>query len=165
MTTPVPYPAVAFHFLVQFEGVGKATIDTMFQDVGGLQRELAVETLEEGGENRFVHRLPGRAKYGNLILKRGLIANSGLIAWFRDAVENLDITPVTLNIMLLELPEPKPGEKPAVKGDSKPLVTWKFTGVWPVKWSVGNLSATSNAVAVDTIELAYQFFRKDVGKE
>ena len=80
------YPPVGFHFEVKFE-LGDATDnDSRFQKVIGLTAEIGVETLPEGGENRFAHRLPGRAKYGNLVLKRGLTTDTGLIGWFEAAV-------------------------------------------------------------------------------
>jgi phage tail-like protein len=146
----MPYPKVGFAFQVKFEGVGNQAVDTMFQEVGGLSRQLSIESLEEGGENRFVHRLPGRATYENLSLKRGVVTDSALIKWFEDAIENLDIKPAQVNVMLLD-----------VKKDSfDPIITWNFINAWPVKWSVSNLNATSNAVAIDTIEFAYQYFRR-----
>ena len=32
---------------------------------------MEIETVVEGGENRFVHRLPKPVKHPNLVLKRG----------------------------------------------------------------------------------------------
>ena len=72
------YPPVGFHFRVVFEGpFGDA--DMRFQNVSGLSAEIGTETLEEGGENRFSHRLPTTPKYPNLVLKRGMLIGSGLL--------------------------------------------------------------------------------------
>ncbi len=49
--------------------------DAAFQEVGGLEAEIEVETVVEGGENRFVHRLPKPVKHPNLSLKRGLASD------------------------------------------------------------------------------------------
>ncbi|HEX6181118.1 MAG TPA: phage tail protein, partial [Chitinophagaceae bacterium] len=65
------YPLVGFHFKVEFSGVGNSDNDTRFQEVSGLTAEIGTEELQVGGENRFSYRLPTRARFGNLVLKRG----------------------------------------------------------------------------------------------
>lgn len=139
------YPPVGFHFRVEFELQGIQEQDHRFREVQGLSRELDVETIIEGGENRFVHRLPVRAKYQNLVLKRGLLTDSRLIQWFQAAIDNLEIEPIGVTVSLLN-------------EEHKPLVGWKLVRAWPVKWSVSDLNAQDNSIAVDTIELAYQYF-------
>lgn len=141
-------PAVGFHFLVEFNGIdGLKDNDTRFQEVSGLNSELGVEELKEGGENRFAHRLPGPAKYSNLVLKRGLVTDTALIKWFRDAIENFEFDPITIKVSLLN-------------ESSEPLLNWNFVDAYPVKWSVSNLDARKSEVMVDTIELAYKYFTK-----
>lgn len=139
------YPPVAFRFQVDFVLDGTSVLDTRFQEVSGLSAELPVETVKEGGENRFAHRLPGPAKFPNLVLKRGLVTDSRLISWFHEAVKSLEIEPADVNVFLLD-------EK------SEPLMTWNFIRAWPTKWSVSNLNAQNNAIMIDTLELAYQYF-------
>lgn len=140
------YPPTAFHFRVNIQVEGAADEDTRFQEVSGLGVELGTEELVEGGENRFAHQLPSGARHGNLVLKRGLLTSSQLIRWIRDAFENLAFTPVNVVVTLLN-------EK------HQPLAAWQFINAWPVKWTLGNLSATDNSVLVETLELAYQWQR------
>ena len=142
------YPPVGFHFQVHFNLSKGTELDTRFQEVSGLARELEVVTVTEGGENRFSHRLPGRAKYPNLVLKRGLVKDSELVRWFQAAVDNLEIKPVAVTISLLDR-------------EHKPVSSWKLVGAWPVKWSVSSFDAQKNGIAVDTIELAYQYFTQE----
>ena len=76
------YPPTAFSFAVRLIGPGAEAIDGAFQEVSGLGDERQVRELEEGGENRFVHKLPGSIKHSNLVLKRGQLAHkSRLFAW------------------------------------------------------------------------------------
>jgi phage tail-like protein len=50
------YPLPAFYFKVSLDGImGNGT---SFQEVRGIGSELHTEEAAEGGENRFVHRLP-----------------------------------------------------------------------------------------------------------
>ena len=92
---------MSFYFRVEFQGVGQGDADLRFQEVSGLTAEIAVEELPVGGENRFTYRLPSRAKYANLILKRGMLNDSGLIDWFKDAVEDFSFSPVDVHVFLL----------------------------------------------------------------
>jgi phage tail-like protein len=84
------YPPVGYHFRVEFNNIKG---EFQFQSVAGLNIELETEQIAEGGENRFKHKLPVRTKFPNLVLKRGVLVNSELIKWCREAVEDFDITP------------------------------------------------------------------------
>lgn len=144
-------PPVGYHFRVEFSFLSGVTNDTLFQEVMGLGAEVTTEELVEGGENRFTHRLPVRAKYGNLVLKRGLFTDSELLGWVRNAIENLEVVPgefepATVTVTLLdESAEPLHG-------------TYSFNRAWPVKWSISDLKASDNAIVVESMELSYQFF-------
>lgn len=141
------YPPVGFHFNVEFPGIGSGDKDMRFQEVSGLTAEMGTDPLAVGGENRFSYKLPTRATYGNLILKRGMLTDSGLIKWFRDTIENFEFKPVDINVHLLN-------EKHEV------LTAWKVLQAYPVKWVISNFNSTGNELAVETIELAYQFFQR-----
>ncbi|MCP4117484.1 MAG: phage tail protein [Desulfobacteraceae bacterium] len=143
----VYYPPVAFHFRVEIVLNDLPENDTRFKEVSGLTRELGVEQVAEGGENRFEHRLPSRGKFGNLVLKRGLLTDSGVIDWVVDALENFIFKPANVLVTLLN-------------EEHQPLATWTFTGAWPMKWSVSDLKSTENNVVVETLELAYSYFTK-----
>ena len=130
-----------------FDIPGVKDNDSKFQDVSGLTAEIGIEEIKSGGENRFSHRLPTRAKYNNLVLKRGMLTDSGLINWFKDAVENFNFSPATVIVKLLNT-------------DHQPLESWSFIKAWPVKWVVSDFKSTDNAIVIETIELAYQYFRR-----
>ena len=140
------YPPVAFHFSVRF-GVSGQSSDTCFQEVSGLSVSLGVEEVKEGGENRFAHRLPTPARYGNLVLKRGLLLDSEVRKWVEDAVINFVFQPTEVSVDLLN-------EK------QEPLSSWTFTRAWPVKWQISSLKSMGNEVVIETLELVYESFRK-----
>lgn len=142
---PETYPPVSFHYLVSFNGIGDNAIDARFQSVSGLSAEVQTETYREGGENRFEHILPVRSSYSNLTLKRGLITDSELITWFTDTFETMQVEPVTLDILLLN-------------ENSEPLISWNVVHAWPKKWSMSDLDAEQNAIAIETLELHYRTF-------
>jgi len=137
------YPPVGFHFLVEFANQQN---EYQFQSVSGLSVDLETEEIKEGGENRFTHKLPVRAKYPNLILKRGLLVNSGLLNWCRDAIDNFKIEPTDVIIKLLN-------EK------SEPLMSWNVVHAWPVKWTISDFNAEENRLVIETLELTYSYFK------
>lgn len=141
-----PYsPPLGFHFRVDFGGVGKGR-DVGFQSVSGLNQSVPnSETWEEGGENRFIHRLPKTPTYENLVLKRGLLLDSGLISWFKNAIENFRFNPTTVQVVLLN-------------ENHEPLQSWTFVSAWPTKWNVDGMDAEKGGLMVETIELSYQYF-------
>lgn len=144
------YPPVSFCFKVGFSDVATAE-DASFSEVSGLDAERPVVEIKEGGENRFVHRVPDRARYANLVLKRGvLVWTSQLASWCSAILEsdlNTPLQPKDINVTLLD-------------AEGAPLLAWHFKRAWPVKWSVSALAADRSEIAVETIELAYSYFTK-----
>jgi phage tail-like protein len=142
------YPPVGFHFKVEVLGLTPNDNDVRFTDVSGLVTELATEEVPEGGENRFIQKYPLRAKYPELVLKRGFFPKSEIITWIRDCVENLSITPKNVDVKLLD-------------AEHQPLVTWHLAKAYPTKWAVSDLAAANNAVVIETLQLYYQYFTLD----
>jgi phage tail-like protein len=140
------FPPVGFHFRVTFEIAGAGDRDFGFQEVSGIGMEMEVTSVVEGGENRFTQTLPTRANYPPLILKRGLLTDSAVIAWCRDAIENLDIKPVTIQVTLLN-------------EEHTPLQAYNFVNAWPKKWSIDGFHAEESRLVIETMEIAYQYFR------
>ena len=144
---PSYYPPVGFHFKVEIEGISSDN-DVRFTEVSGLSVEMATEELAEGGQNRFVQKYPVRAKYPELMLKRGLLVSSQAIDWIRECIEDYQITPRKIDVMLLN-------------DEHQPLLTWHVVGAYPTKWAVSDLNATNNAVVIETLQLYYQYFTTD----
>lgn len=139
------YPPVGFHFLVEFEGLGSQEKDHQFQSVSGLSVDIETEEFAEGGENRFKHKLPVKTKFPNLTLKRGILINSTVIDWCRDAIENFSFKPVNLTVKLLNQ-------------EHQPLVSWNVVHAYPVKWAVEDFNAEESKLVVESVELTYNYF-------
>ena len=148
------YPPASFFFEVKVAGA-PGGVDASFAEVSGLDAERKTIEVAEGGENRFVHHLPGAIKHGNLVLKRGLmLASSQLYDWCKATLESdltRQIEPKDISVSLLD-------EKAA------PLMTWSVTGAWPVKWQVAALRARDNEVARETLEMAFTRIQREVNK-
>jgi phage tail-like protein len=136
------YPPPGFHFKVEFS---RFSGEFQFQSVSGLSVEMETEQITEGGQNNFRHTVPVRSKYPNLVLKRGLVVDSDLVGWCRKALENFEFEPTDLVVKLLN-------------EEHQPLLTWNIVHAFPVKWALTDLNAEENKLAIETLELSYNYF-------
>ena len=141
------YPPVGFHFKVEFQFGGGQETDMFFQSVAGLNYQLQTDTLKEGGELRFEHVIPVRAKCSDLVLKRGYLKpkDSKISQWCQDAFQNFIFTPIDVVVKLLD-------EK------HEPLMIWNVHHAWPKNWKTSDFNAERGELVIETFELAYNFF-------
>ncbi len=139
------YPPSAFYFQVGFAPKGE-TPDTSFQEVTGIGSEIDIDEVVEGGENRYVHRLPKGVKHPNLALKRGIAKlDSPLVKWCKSVLEDftIPILPKEMQVLLLN--------------ESGVIRAWSFVNVYPVNWEVEDFNSTKNEVAIEKIDLCYNY--------
>jgi len=150
----VYYPPGAFYFSVSMVGASQAGIDASFQEVSGIEATLDVENVEEGGENRFSHRLPRIVKYPNLVLKRGLVTSGSLLAdWLTSTLAAGLAQPVVPKDLLVTL----------LNMRKSPLLSWTFTRAFPLRWELAQLNSERNEVLIETLELSYDYFQRVAG--
>ncbi len=145
-TTYQYYPPVGFSFKVNVEGISGVN-EGNFQEVSGLSVKIAPKNVEEGGENRFVHRFPTPPNYENLILKRGMLIGSPLIKWAKNSFELFTFKPKIVNLNLLD-------------HTGAPISTWRFVNAYPVGMKISDFKAQENSLVVETMELCFDYFTK-----
>ncbi len=138
-------PPVGFHFLVVFELFPQTPQDFRFQEVSGLDVEMEMEPIKEGGQNRFTHQLPVRSRYTDITLKRGLFIGSGIRLWVKNALEDFVFVPTNVLISLLS-PE------------HLPLQSWYVVNAIPKKIQVSGFNAEQNSVVIESLVLSYNHF-------
>lgn len=129
----------AYRFFVEMASVTEG----LFSECGGLQVETEVFEWEEGGMNDHRHRLLGRTKYPNLVLRRG-VASADLWQWYQQAIGG-KIVRQSLSVVLYGY-------------DGAPELRWNFVEAVPVKWVGPTLKSGSSEVAIETLELAHHGF-------
>lgn len=137
-------PIIGMRFGVFFfaSGVIPNPLDIRFQKVSGLATTLQTESLNEGGQNLYQHKLPVGVRYDNLVLERGMVVASPLNLEFNATL--LLFRFATSNVLVTLL------------GDNKlPLAGWLFMKAYPVKWSTSDLDAAQPGLVIDRMELAY----------
>lgn len=134
------YPLVGYHFYVEVQG----KLLGAFREATGLTSESEkIEYKASGpkGEEIMLSQ-PGRTKYPDIVLKRGLTSNMDMHAWrkeiedgkFKDAKKNGSIV----------LYDQSHAE----------LARWNFENAWPVKLEGPGLNSGNNEVAVESLTLA-----------
>ena len=137
-------PSPSFRFHVSIQGVNVAR----FSECTGLEFEQETFDYKEGGQNSTVHRFPGRFKFTNLTLKKGIALDGKLLwDWRQTTVKCVSEGKIVTHNVTITLYD--------VSGKT-PLRTWEFVNAYPVKWSSTALSAEQNALAVETLVLAHQ---------
>jgi phage tail-like protein len=145
------YPPPAFYFTVMVAGSGtplqlSSMADAGFQEASGLEAKIETEALKEGGENRYVHQLPGATISPNLVLRRGYVTRPSFLSeWAAQTIGSTLSQPIltqTLVVMLLG-------------ADSIPLVAWNLQRAWPVRWVTGPFDSQKNEVLTEVLEFSY----------
>ena len=136
---PDPVPELRFKVVLQPElPIGR------FSECTGLSVEVETKEYMEGGSNDFVHKLPTRVKYPNIVLKRGVTHEDALLKWFFES----RFTPVRHDMTI------------SLMGPGTAMVrSWVFMNAYPVKWTGPNLNAGSNAVASEQLEIVHNGLR------
>lgn len=115
-----------------------------WQKCDGLAVEYDIHEHKEGGENGYVHRLPGRVNYPNIKLTRPVDSGtSSVTSWV--ASLQIRMVPSTAQISVLD----PTGET---------VATWMLTGVYPIRWNGPSLDVNGNQWATETLELSHNGF-------
>lgn len=134
-------PLATFRFHVQIGEISEA----MFTECSGLQAQIEVEEYVEGGANDRVRRLPGRAKFTNVTLKRGVCCSDSLWRWWNDVLQG-KVARKEVTIALYS----RQGEE---------VMRWTLADAFPVKWVAPPLKAAESTAAVESLELTYEGMR------
>ncbi|MCC6192607.1 MAG: phage tail protein [Anaerolineales bacterium] len=133
-------PYLGSHFFVEIDGIDHGG----FTECSGLQAETEVTDYVEGGNNGFVHKLPGRTKFSNITLKWGSTDSTALWEWYlnvtRGQVERKDVSVVLYN------------------SEQEEVRRWNLREAYPVKWIGPAFTAATPAVAIETLEITHHGF-------
>ncbi len=135
-------------FLFEVDGIQIGS----FSEVDGLQADVAVENVEEGGQNQFVHRLPGRITWPNITFKRGVTDSDNLFSWLQKSAGD----EFSRNGNKLER---KSAAVTLVSAKGERLRAWELDAAFPVRWRGPTLAASSNDLASEELEIAHHGFR------
>src|SRR5918993_1059053 len=112
-----------------------------FREVSGLDVELEVVDFSEG-TGGATRKVPGRTKYGNIVLKRGFTGDMQLHNWFTEFSE----TPTKRWAGDIVMTDHMHNE----------VARWNFINAWPSKVAGPQLNRDHNDVPIESIELVHE---------
>jgi phage tail-like protein len=153
----VDAPTFAGRFVFTVEGPagggGEPDVVGAFMEISGLKAEVAVEDVPEGGMNGFVHRLPGRVSWPNVVLRRGVTESRTLFTWLATAVNNG--TPGSVGGSGNGAVQRRQATITLLDAAGRQVQSWSLSGAFPVRWSGPTLAVTASDVATEELEIAH----------
>ncbi len=153
--------AGTFNFRVTLKRRGGRASDTIgdggFQECTGLEVDMDVQELPEGGRNDGTVRLVGRGKYSNLVLKRGMLYPRGgkvaneLWGWLQDILSGT--RPVARYDGTVEVYDARGENAQHV------VATWTFDRGLPAKITGPQLNAKTGEIAIEELTIAHEGLR------
>jgi len=115
-----------------------------WQKCEGLSITYKTETYEEGGQNGYVHKLPGRVEYENIKLTRPVDPTSGAVAAWVASVQ-METHRGTGAITVLN-------------AQGIPITSYTLYGMYPTKYQGPSFDVSSKNIAMETLELCHNGF-------
>lgn len=135
-------PLVGFHFSLEVQDV----ITGFFTEIGGLgsETEIVEHKVVTPAGQEVVQKIPGRLKWTEITLKRGVTAQMDMWKW-RKLVEDGQITSARKNGSIVMYDEAL-----------KEIARWNFTNGWPSKISGPQLQSDSNAYGIEELTIVHE---------
>lgn len=119
---------------------------TMFTACSGLSLEFDVvnHTAIDTGGKRIEMKRPGRDKYSEVVLKRGLTSSVDLHDWFKEVTDAAGATPYKTASIVVYTRE------------AEEVARFNLDACWPSKLSVSDLSAGSDEVMIEELTIQHE---------
>ena len=143
---PEKDPLVSAWFGVEFQG----QISGAFRECTGLGSESeVVEYKASGPKGEYViKKVPGRMKWNNITLKRGITDAMDMWKW-RKVVEEGKIDDARKNGSIVMMNQ---------KGEE--MARWNFISAWPSKLTGPTANAGNNEVAIEELEITHEGYER-----
>lgn len=139
---------VADRFLFELDGVAIG----VFRSVTGLEVTVETQDIPEGGQNGFVHKMPGRMTWPHLVFRRGVTESNAVFEWLtKSSGEGFAAGQNRLTRST--------GAVTAIADDGTRLRSWEFIDVFPIRWKGPEFSMDSQTLLEEELEVAHHGFR------
>jgi phage tail-like protein len=122
------------------------SVQGMFTEVSGIgsEHEVVSHNVVQKGFADVVRKVPGRLKWGDITLKRGITSNLDMYQW-RKQVEDGQINEAR-----------KDGSILMYSQEGSLVAQWDFVRGWPSKVTGPSLQTESNAVGVEEMTIVHE---------
>ena len=140
-------PLIGFNFALEIQGV----ISGYFTEVSGIGSET--ETVEQKVVTekgvQVVLKVPGRLKWGDITLKRGITSNMDIWTW-RKQVEDGDVNGARKN-----------GTITMFDQKLSPVAKWTFKNAWPQKVTGPTPKSDGNDIGMEELVIVHEYIVRD----
>jgi phage tail-like protein len=139
-------PLIGFHFALDVQG----EIAGYFTEVSGIGSETEVieqKVVNEKGVETVL-KIPGRLKWGDITLKRGITSNLDLWKW-RKMVEDGKVKDARRNGSIIMYDQ-----------ELKEQARWNFLQAWPSKISGPTPKAEGNEISLEELTLVHEYITR-----
>jgi phage tail-like protein len=139
-------PLVGFHFSVEVQGV----VAGFFTECSGLGSEHEViehNVVTEQGQE-VVMKVPGRLKWEDITLKRGITSNMDIWDW-RKMVEDGRVEEARHD-----------GSITMFDHELNPVARWEFKRGWPLKVTGPQPKSDSNEIGIEELTIAHEYISR-----
>ncbi|HHN64074.1 MAG TPA: phage tail protein [Nitrospirae bacterium] len=137
-------PYRQFRFRVEIDGITQAG----FSECSFADTNTDVTEYREGDEPPVLRKLSGLTKFGNITLKWGITDSMELYNWRQQVVDS-GAEGARKNISIILVDE---------AGNDK--ARWDIVRAWPVKYDPPDFNAKGNEVAIESLEIAHEGFKR-----
>lgn len=139
-------PLVGFNFAIDVGG----RIEGYFTEVSGLgsEHEIIEQKVVDKSGREIILKVPGRLKWGDIVLKRGITSSLDLWDW-RKQVEDGDIKGARTNGSIIMYDQ-----------EGKEQARWNFLSAWPSKISGPTPKSDSNEIGVEELTLVHEYIER-----
>jgi phage tail-like protein len=139
-------PAVSTWFGIEFSG----KIAGAFRECSGLgsENEIVEEKASGPKGEQVMKKIPGRMKWGDITLKRGMTDDMDMWKW-RQLVEEGKIVDARKNGAIVMFDQ-KGGE----------IARWDLINAWPSKISGPTANAGNNEVAIEELTITHESYKR-----
>ncbi|MCL4870161.1 MAG: phage tail protein [Anaerolineae bacterium] len=138
-------PLVSFHFAVDIQGV----VQGFFTECSGLGSETEIvehKVVKDGVE--VVMKIPGRLKWENIVLKRGITSNMDIWTW-RKQVETGDVAGARRDGSIVMFDQ-----------TLSEVARWNFVRGWPSKVTGPSVKSDSNEIGVEELTITHEYIER-----
>jgi phage tail-like protein len=136
-------PLVAFSFMFEVQN----KVAGFFTEVSGIGSETEVvehKVVTKDGKSDFVQKIPGRLKWGDITLKRGITSELDVYSW-RKLVEDGKVATARANGSITMLDQ-----------EGKPVAQWDFVRGWPSKVTGPSLNSGTSGVGIEEMVIVHE---------
>jgi phage tail-like protein len=135
-------PLVSFQYAVEIQG----KVSGYFTECSGLgsEHEVVEHKVVDSKGKEVIQKLPGRLKWENIVLKRGITDTMDIWDW-RKKVEDGSVDDARANGSIVMMDQ-----------HLNAVARWNFENAWPVKVSGPSMKSDSNEIGIEELTITHE---------